>query len=362
MALPYISCRSMTFPDGAVTWSEPVDASNRDVFPVLSIAIPTYNRAECLSRLLSELAEQVRGERAVELLISDNASTDHTQSVVQEYLDDGIPIRYIRNAENLGADRNILQCYESAAGVYIWIVGDDDVITLGAVRKILDYLAGADYDLVFVSNYGFRDVYIRPQGSGRQSKSPQVLTTPRDFVRRVNILCTFISANIVNKARVSSATHAAFADLIGTNLIQLGWIYTAINNHRKSLYIPEKLVATRVNNTGGYRLFTVFGTNLQRISDEWLHNRRLSRIVINSALQGFFPHLLLITRVSAHEFVSEDAHAVLSSVFRRNFRYWLFNYPILRLPLAMAKLWFMGVRVINKLDRLLGQPITGLSV
>ena len=48
--------------------------------PLLTIAIPTHNRASCLKDLLILLADQVKSEPRIELIISDNASPDETPS------------------------------------------------------------------------------------------------------------------------------------------------------------------------------------------------------------------------------------------------------------------------------------------
>src|ERR1035437_3875264 len=91
---------------------------------LLTIAIPTFNREQHLATFLSALVPQLSGECRVELLISDNASPDDTREVVRSYVAQGIPIRYICSESNLGADRNILRCYEHATGKYLWICGD----------------------------------------------------------------------------------------------------------------------------------------------------------------------------------------------------------------------------------------------
>jgi glycosyltransferase involved in cell wall biosynthesis len=95
--------------------------------PLLSFTIPTCNRAKYLDQLLGALLKQLHGESRVELIVSDNASTDNTPAVVEAYRQQGLPIRYLRNQANHGPDFNILQCYEQAAGRYVWIFGDDDL-------------------------------------------------------------------------------------------------------------------------------------------------------------------------------------------------------------------------------------------
>jgi len=84
--------------------------------PLLTIAIPTYNRAWCLRELLPVLLEQLENEPRVELIISDNASPDETPAVVQDFVARGLRVRYTRVVRNIGSDANFLQCFEQAWG------------------------------------------------------------------------------------------------------------------------------------------------------------------------------------------------------------------------------------------------------
>ncbi|RZK38834.1 MAG: glycosyltransferase, partial [Hymenobacter sp.] len=53
---------------------------------LLSIAIPTYNRADLLSKTLESVYQQISSVAdRVEVIVSNNASTDHTQQVVEAY-------------------------------------------------------------------------------------------------------------------------------------------------------------------------------------------------------------------------------------------------------------------------------------
>lgn len=105
--------------------------------PKLSICIPTFNRANLLVSALTGLALQVKELGAkVELLVSDNNSTDDTTEVV-ERLSKECPIRYHRNEVNIGVVRNVLTVVSLAAGEFCWVLGDDDLVRDGAVRQIL---------------------------------------------------------------------------------------------------------------------------------------------------------------------------------------------------------------------------------
>ncbi len=322
--------------------------------PLLSIAIPTYNRSKYLAQLLEVLAPQLSGESRVELIISDNASPDDTQSIVESFQRDGMDCRYIKNSSNLGPDGNILQCYEKSQGRYVWIFGDDDVIVPSGVQKVLDCLSAGEYDLVYVSSHGFTGLTLPHFRSNRRFRQPEVIANVEDFVSRVNVFLTFIGGNIINKTRISTVPNDPFSSLVGTNLVQLGWIYTALRQYQKGLYIHEQLVGARGENTGGYPLFKVFGQHLHFITEKWLKIPILNRLIFNGTLQRFFPGFLLSTRCSRRSFVQEDPHKALALIFKNNYRYWIFDYPIIVLPLTLAKIWFQLLRIVNKADRIFG--------
>jgi len=324
--------------------------------PLLTIAIPTCNRARFLSELLDSLVPQIKEEMRVELLISDNASTDDTGSIVKERVGRCIVLQYIRNAENVGPDANFLQCYERAAGKYVWIIGDDDLLRPGAVLQILNCISRDEYDLVYVSSKGFRDYpsSLRPVNPDAKAR---VYTDPAHFVRRVHISTTMISGNIINKDSVGAVDHQPFSRLINSNLIQLGWTFTALRGHRKSLYIEEPLVLYRLGNTGGYGVCRVFGVTLSRIAQEWLGDPRLSQLILNASLQRLLPVCLLAAKRRAHgSYLEEDPHALLAGVFGHNFRYWLFDYPLIVLPSGLGWIWLQILRAFDRIDRACGYP------
>lgn len=121
--------------------------------PLLSICIPSYNRAELLRSTLSAVVPQVRDFKDdVELVVSDNCSVDHTKAVVDSFME-SCPISYHRNNDNLGPGRNIaLLIGKLARGEYCWIIGDDDTICEGGVGKIVEILkAHPELDYVYVN-------------------------------------------------------------------------------------------------------------------------------------------------------------------------------------------------------------------
>ena len=99
----------------------PVD---QQVGPLVTIAIPTFNRAsllrDCIDRVLAQTYPRF------ELLVCDNASDDDTEQMLAGIDDDRL--RVVRHETNIGLLPNWNSCVEHARGEYIVILPDDDVI------------------------------------------------------------------------------------------------------------------------------------------------------------------------------------------------------------------------------------------
>lgn len=93
--------------------------------PKVSICIPTYNRATLLPYAVNSVLTQTYGD--FELLICDDASTDDTPTMVQQWSDPRI--RYIRHEQNIQRSRNMRSGFEAARGKYFLKFDDDDALT-----------------------------------------------------------------------------------------------------------------------------------------------------------------------------------------------------------------------------------------
>ena len=152
-----------------------------------------------------------------------------------------------------------------------------------------------------------------------------------------------------------AANPREFSSLIGTSLIQLGWTYTALNGFAHGLYIREKLIAVRADNTGGYKLFQVFGPTLERITKNWVRSASVRGIVMNGTVQRFWPLMLLRYKKCAKDFAQEaKPQAILTPVFGDNVRYWAFAYPVIVLPSSLAAAWVFAGRILNRMDKATG--------
>ena len=219
---------------------EPERASVR---PLLTFAIPTYNRSAYLEQLLVCLEPQVRVEPRVELLISDNASTDGTVEMLQEFVAGGLPARVLRGEINVGADANFLRCVSEARGRFVWVFGDDDLLAPGALARLLPVLEQAErrgpIDLVYLSSAGFADDVLPDARHRRDSlgRFAEVVTDGTYLLNKVNALIGLISVVVLNKDRLAEVDHPPLAELVGTNLVQAGWIFPLVRARCRVLYV-----------------------------------------------------------------------------------------------------------------------------
>jgi glycosyltransferase involved in cell wall biosynthesis len=152
--------------------TEPTDGE-----PLVSIGIPTYNRAELLARSVESALAQ--DHHHVEVLVSDNASTDGTVAVARGLATADPRVRVLTSPENLGPAANFNRLRAEATGRYFMWLGDDDWLDPDYVSTCLAAIF-ADPEVVLAAG---RVLYHGPDGE----PWPGVPDEPRspDASRRV---------------------------------------------------------------------------------------------------------------------------------------------------------------------------------
>jgi abequosyltransferase len=155
--------------------------------PLMSICIPTYNRSHFLKLCLTSIYSQKFDHSLIEVIVSDNCSTDDTPEIVENYKRLFPNLRYIRNETNIGPDRNILKVIQEAKGTFVKMQGDDDFYVDGTISLLLDVLSShLDYGVVHVHVH--RDDGSTYEGEGVQA-----------FLHASTIMSTFISGTILRR-------------------------------------------------------------------------------------------------------------------------------------------------------------------
>jgi len=223
---------------------------------LLSICIPTYNRAPYIKVSLERILLHIKDFAGiVEILVSDNCSPDNTYEVINTLIKEGNPIKYNRNSENLGMDGNFSYCFTNATGKYVWVLGDDDYLVQGALKKIIDILKYDEYGLIHLS-------------TARNKIGSEKFSCVKNFLNEININITFISGNIVNRDAVNRVD---FNNYTGTLLTQLPVYLNASIHAKKNIIVYDELLERSLDGVtnGGYNIFQVFITNYLDILKEF---------------------------------------------------------------------------------------------
>lgn len=317
---------------------------------LLSIAIPTYNRAKWLKLCLEALLPQVTTVCAcVDVTVYDNASPDDTSEVVQTYLDSGSPVSYVRNAENIGSDRNIAQCFNLAKGRYVLILGDDDVILKDGLRKLTDLLTANDYGAVFISAYGYNNNF-KQEKPKQTTLKPVVFTNKNAFVKKCAISATFISSLVINRESIRDIDANQF---LGTSLVQTYLFYEAVSKNESMLYIEEYLVAAKRVENKDYDVVKIFGIEFNKAM-QYLAVRGLDNGTINSVnrklLWYVLPiHLINLRKKAQSIIIIDSSYVALHKLYRHEILFWLCCFPVLKFPKWIACFWGYALLALGRI-------------
>jgi glycosyltransferase involved in cell wall biosynthesis len=123
---------------------------------LLSIAIPTWNRADQLKVALEWLLPQVVNHiEDIEFIISDNCSTDNTVEIVNKIITDFPEIDFVFNqqSENTGFFGNFQKCTELGTAKFFWLLSDDDYVFPDLISEILDVVKKNEVGAIFLNDW-----------------------------------------------------------------------------------------------------------------------------------------------------------------------------------------------------------------
>jgi glycosyltransferase involved in cell wall biosynthesis len=106
----------------------------------VSVGIPTYNRAERLRRAAESVLAQTHGN--IDLVISDDGSTDRTGEVLRELAQRDARVRLLNAPANRGLSANFNVVYGALTGDYVMTLSDDDWLAPDYVERCLGALSG----------------------------------------------------------------------------------------------------------------------------------------------------------------------------------------------------------------------------
>lgn len=230
--------------------------------PDLTIAIPTFNRVDKLKQSL-ELVIKYSAEYNIEILISDNASTDGTENCVRNIQKIHSNIKYYKNSENLGFDGNFLNCFERASGEYIWLLSDDDILLLGGVESVLKALKYKPIcmhlnssSLKGINPVSFNNLRFEENGF-------QIYEDKNKFVKKMGIYCTFVSSLVFHLDSVKKIENKE--KYFNTNILQTHIFFEIMRNEGIYIINTYNCLAARGNTTVRYDVFKTWIKNYSEL-------------------------------------------------------------------------------------------------
>jgi glycosyltransferase involved in cell wall biosynthesis len=139
----------------------PEEGANDSMNPEVTVICTCYNHASYIRESLLAVMQQTYS--SVQLIVIDNASTDESRRVIQEFIDQYPQVIFIRNTHNIGLCRAFNLGLGEATGKYVIDLAGDDVMAPGRIEKQVKAFEGLpkDYAVVF-SNAAYID------GSGKK--------------------------------------------------------------------------------------------------------------------------------------------------------------------------------------------------
>jgi len=309
----------------------------------LSIGIPTYNGGKHIKETLDSIVSQLNDvNEEIEIVISDNASTDETPEIIKDYQNRYGIIKYFRNGQNVGFDRNVDLLFERAIGKYVWLLSDDDLILPGSIRKVLKVLSKhPELAAVFVNWSNYSCDLKKCNVERTINISEDILCkTADEFLSTVKLNPVLISANVISRDLWKSIYQN---DPIGAGWAHYKTLLSLIVGHHTYCiaqpYVIYRSGNTRWNKEGEQSILN--GITLMQIINSLIsrgYSRKsvgaTARVILLSQPQGIL--ICKIQGLSLKKFRIGD----MIKQFNRYPSFWLSSFPLLLIPESFYSIIF----------------------
>ncbi len=311
---------------------------------LLSICIPTYNRAFFLERTLKNISSQIsklNRSDIVEVVIADNCSTDNTQEMVLDFLK-RYPnsIRYIKNDSNI-LDKNFEKVLRAGNGKFRKLHNDTLCFKKNGLQKLVDFINkySKDEPVIFFAN-----------GNSNENRIESECKDLNEFVANVSFYSTWIGGFGIWENDLT-AINPLSEDADQHHLFQVDALITLIGKGKKIIILNDIIKQGQpITGKGGYNVSEVFGQNYFHLLQKQHEKGNLKSSVL--VLEKYrclnkiiFPFFLDVK--CRHEF--DKTFKLL------NFKKFFFNWFFYALFIKHGLIWFVyrvKMLLMNKKRRL----------
>ena len=125
--------------------------------PLISIVIPSNNRTDLLKEAILSITSETGWNSNCELCISDNSEGDETSKFINTKYSNNSQIIYRRSLDAQTLDENVNMAVSMARGEYVWVFGDDDLISKDSLANLITYLDSSSPDILILNSCSFQE-------------------------------------------------------------------------------------------------------------------------------------------------------------------------------------------------------------
>ena len=257
----------------------------------------------------------------VEIIISDNCSTDDTEAIVRAAISDGFECVYNKNKENLGMDGNFVTCFKMAKGKYVWLLGDDDPIITQSLVRLVEILSGKQ-------EYGLVHLWCKKKRFTNDDLKE--FSDKEEFAKKISFWTTCISANVV---RTKYVQYIDFDKYMGTWFTLMPVYLTATQEEKCNLIVNFPIFGASKDwkRNGGYNFFRIFVENYLSIWQEYKEKGLINNDTFNYLKEDIFKgkvagnmYKLLVLKKKGN-YSTDNAWKILRKWYGKNL--YFYYYP-----------------------------------
>lgn len=310
--------------------------------PILTIAVPTWNRASILDNALSALLPQINNNKnRIEIIISDNASDDNTDEVIKKHckINNSLNIIHNTQSENTGYFGNFHKCRTLSNGLYFWLLSDNDFIANNLVNYIFDILLEKKPSFVFLRDWKHANKVSKFSNFNSQTYSVF------NGIEKFNYNTTLISAVVFKNDKRNDTE--LFSHFKGNTFLGFAFFLESLNDRSDavevtgtSLFIRDTMVSFNAFKSFAVDLIACFDYAVQKnILPLKTANIFINKVISELTLKHY---ILFRIKGSLHgqNHKKEDVDKLLENGFHN-----YIAYKELLSPLQKAN-WFLFYKLV----------------
>lgn len=302
--------------------------------PLLSICIPTYNRAEYLKKCLDTIIQQ-DGFSEIEIIISDNCSSDNTEEISKEYQKKHENILYFKNQENV-SDRNYPLVFQRANGSLRKLTNDTVIYRPGAIRYMLNVVKDN------INNKA--QIYFRTKGE--ITEDHVIVNSLDDYIQTIGHNLTWIRSIAIWEDDCSEL------DIMVTEaesrLAQVPFLLTNFEKYKKAI-IYDKIIMDSLSvekKDLRYGLYNVFYENFLGFIKRYVEEDKVSietyEWLRKDLLLNFFYGWVVIKENNSNQYIfsDEDLQNLIKQAYKNEpyFREYIRKTRMLRIKKGIKRI------------------------